>query len=105
MTKLGIKSGDQVMIVTGKDKGKSGKVLTADKKNSTVTVQGLNQYKKHVRPTRTSPQGGIVDIDMPVHVSNVMLVCPKCGKNTRVGRKLMGDKLVRTCAKCDQEIV
>ena len=96
-----IKKGDTVQVTTGKDAGKRGKVLRVIPRTNRVVVEGVNRVKKHQRPTRALPQGGILRIESPLHASNVMLVCNKCHRPTRVGRMVLdnGEK-VRVCKKC-----
>jgi large subunit ribosomal protein L24 len=100
-----IRKGDRVHVLTGKDRGKEGVVMRAIPKDRKVIVDGVNVAKKHQGPTRTTQQGGIIDKDMPLPVANVALVCPSCGKPTRVGYKVdtAGQK-VRICRKCEGEI-
>jgi len=99
-----IKKGDQVLIITGKDRGRTGKVIKALPKERKVIVEGLNIKKKHVRPRREGEKGKIVEIPGPIDVSNVKLICPKCKKPCRVGYKFVGEKKVRICKKCKAEI-
>lgn len=87
-----IKKNDVVQIIAGKDKGKQGKVLRIFPDKDRVLVEGLNQVKKHQKPTQANPQGGIIDKAMPVHISNVMYVDPKSAKPTRIGKKWVEDK-------------
>lgn len=98
-----IKKGDTVQITTGKDAGKKGKVLKVIPRTNRVVVEGANRVKKHQRPTRALPQGGILKIESPLHASNVMLVCNKCHRPTRVGKTILdnGEK-VRVCKKCNE---
>jgi large subunit ribosomal protein L24 len=105
MPGLKIRKGDRVRVLTGKDRGKEGNVMRALPREGKVIVDGVNVARKSQRPTRTTQQGGIIDKDMPLPVSNVALVCPSCGKPTRVGFKIdaSGDK-VRLCKKCGGEI-
>jgi large subunit ribosomal protein L24 len=105
MAGLKIRKGDRVRVLTGKDRGKEGEVMRALPRDRKVIVDGVNVAKKHQRPTRTTQQGGIIDKDMPIPVANVALVCPSCGKPTRVGYKFdsAGQK-VRICRKCEGEI-
>ena len=91
--KMKIKTGDRVKVIAGKDKGKER-----------VVVEKVNVAKKAMRPTQQNPQGGIVSIEMPIHVSNVMLVCPECKQPTRVGISRETGKRVRTCKKCGKPI-
>lgn len=88
--KLKIKKGDKVAVITGKDKGKSGEVLKVFPEESRVIVQGINVFKKHRKPSQTSP-GGIDNVEGKIHISNVALVDPKSGKPTRVGAKSLAD--------------
>ena len=100
-----IKKNDTVKILTGKDRGKSGKVLFVYPKRGRALVQGLNLVKKHARRTREDQQGGIIQKESPVDVSNLMVVCQKCGKPTPVGFNRLSDGTkVRICKKC-KEIV
>jgi len=103
--RMKIRKGDRVRVLTGKDRGKEGEVMRAIPEIGKVIVDGVNVAKKHQAPTRTTQQGGIIDKDMPVPVSNVALVCPSCHKPTRVGYKVdaSGAK-VRVCKKCGGEI-
>ena len=87
-----VKTGDTVVILSGKDKGKKGKVLAVSPKEGKVIVEGCNMIKKHVKPRRMGEQGGIVDAEGAMYSSKVMLVCPKCGKPTRVAHKILADK-------------
>ncbi|WP_048601207.1 50S ribosomal protein L24 [Rubeoparvulum massiliense] len=94
-----VKSGDQVIVITGKDKGKKGRVLQAHPKTGRVLVEGVNLVKKHTRPSQANPQGGIVTQEAPIDVSNVMLVDPKTGGPTRVGYQVQNDQKVRVAKK------
>ncbi|MBA3011337.1 MAG: 50S ribosomal protein L24 [Proteobacteria bacterium] len=103
--KIRIKKDDKVKILTGKDKGKIGKVLKVVKKTNRVVVENINVVKVHQRPTQANPQGGIVDKTMPMNVSNLMVMCNSCVKPTRIGIKQLEDgKRVRICKKCSQQI-
>ena len=105
MAGLKIKKGDRVRVLTGKDRGKEGTVAFAFPAEGKVIVDGVNVAKKHQKPTRTTQQGGIIDKDMPLPVANVALVCPSCGKATRVGYRIEGDgSKHRICKKCDGNI-
>jgi len=99
-----VKKGDNILIITGKDKGKTGKIIKALPKEARVLIEGLNLRKKHVRPKREGEKGQVVQIPATMDVSNVKLVCPKCGKATRVGYKMEKDIKKRICKKCKQEI-
>ena len=104
MAKLSIRTGDKVKIIAGKDKGKEAKVLATMPYKSRVIVERINMMKKAQRPTQKNPQGGILEIEAPLHVSNVMLVCPSCSQATRVGRKREEGTRVRVCKKCGNDI-
>ena len=82
-----VKSGDTVQVIAGRDKGKQGKVLKVHHKRAKVLVEGVNTVKKHVKPSQENPQGGVLSVDSPIHVSNVMIVDPKSGKPTRIGKQ------------------
>jgi large subunit ribosomal protein L24 len=86
--KLHVKKDDNIIVITGKDKGKKGRVIAAYPRENRVLVEGVNMVKKHSRPTQQNPQGGIVEQEAAIHVSNVMLLDPKSGKPTRVGYKV-----------------
>ncbi|HET6351362.1 MAG TPA: 50S ribosomal protein L24 [Coriobacteriia bacterium] len=104
MTKLSIRTGDKVKIIAGKDKGKEGKVLATLPYKERVIVERINMVKKATRPTQSNPKGGILEIEAPLHMSNVMIVCTKCSQPTRIGRKREGGVRVRTCKKCGNDI-
>jgi large subunit ribosomal protein L24 len=100
-----IRKDDTVVIVAGKDRGKKGKVRRALPSENKVIVEGLNMIKRHSRAGRAARQAGIIELEAPVHVSNVMLVCGKCGHPTRVGFRFLADgKKVRICNSC-QEVI
>lgn len=100
-----IKKNDMVLILTGKDRGKKGKVRQVMPQKGRLVVEGLNMIKRHSRTKGQARQGGIIEMESPVDISNVMLVCNKCGKSVRVGYKMMGDdKKVRICRSC-QEVI
>jgi large subunit ribosomal protein L24 len=103
--KLHIKKGDTVVVITGVNKGQKGRVLEVIRKNHRAIVEGVNMIKKHTKPNTETPQGGIIEKEAPVHISNLMLVDPKTGEPTRIGRKLNDDgKLVRVSKKTGEEI-
>ncbi len=113
MAGLFVKKGDTVQVVAGKDKGVKGKVMQADPESSRILVEGVNRVKRHTKVTqsaRGSQQGGIVTQEAPVHVSNVQVVCPSCGKPSRIGhRRSEADAngkthSVRVCKRCDGDI-
>ncbi|PCU95436.1 50S ribosomal protein L24 [Listeria monocytogenes] len=99
-----VKKGDKVKVITGKNKGKSGKVLAAFPKKDRVLIEGINMVKKHTKPSNVNPQGGILNVEAPIHVSNVMLLDPKTGEPTRVGYEVKGDKKVRVAKKSGEVI-
>ncbi|KAA0948611.1 50S ribosomal protein L24 [Sporosarcina sp. ANT_H38] len=96
---MNVKKGDKVMIITGKDKGKTGVILVAFPKKDRVLVEGVNIVKKHTKPNQENPQGGIISQEAAIHVSNVMLIDPKTGEPTRVGYKIENGKKVRVAKK------
>ena len=101
MPKMNVKKGDKVQVLSGKDKGKQGEVLRALPSEGKVVVEGVAIVKKAQRPTPMNQQGGIIEQEAAIDVSNVMLVCPSCGKPTRVGHaKDAEGKKVRVCKKC-----
>lgn len=103
--KIRIKKDDKVKVLTGKDKGKIGKVLKVNKKTHRVVVENINVVKANQRPSQANPQGGIVEKTMPIQISNLMVMCNSCVKPTRIGMKLLEDgKRVRICKKCNQQI-
>ncbi|MCB9194635.1 MAG: 50S ribosomal protein L24 [Flavobacteriales bacterium] len=98
--KLKIKKGDTVKVISGSAVGKQGEVLDVDRKNNRVTIEGITS-KKHVKPqtNKENPDGGIIDVNKSIHISNVMLIDPKTGEPTKIGRKVEGDKIVRYAKK------
>ncbi|HUJ31429.1 MAG TPA: 50S ribosomal protein L24 [Candidatus Acidoferrum sp.] len=100
---LGIRHGDMVKVMAGRSKGRTGKVLSVNSAKGTVTVEHANMIKRHTRPNPSkNVKGGILEKEGPVHVSNVMLVCPGCGKHTRVGHTTLPDGTkVRSCRRCN----
>lgn len=99
-----IKKGDTVQVLTGNDKGKTGEVLEVMPKTQRVVVKGVNVRKKHIKPRKQGEQGGIVAVECAVLASKVNVVCPKCGKATRVGYSIEKDEKVRICKKCGAKI-
>ena len=104
MAKLHIKKGDIVIVNTGDDKGKEGKVLSVDPEKQRAIVEGSNMVSKASKPSAANPQGGIVKKEAPVHISNLNLKDPETGKATRIGRRVEGDKIVRYSKKSQKEI-
>lgn len=100
-----IKKDDKVRVITGEYKGVEGLVLKAFPKNNKVIVEKVNFIKKHQRPTQRSQSGGIIEMEAPICVSNVQLICPKCGKPTKARMKVLEDKSrMRYCSKCGDMI-
>ncbi len=100
-----IRKNDTVIILAGKDRGKRGKVRRALPKKDRVLVEGLNMIKRHSRARRAARQAGIIELEAPIHISNVMLLCNKCGEPTRVGFRFLDDgKKVRVCRSCGEVI-
>ncbi len=105
MSTARIKRGDTVKILNGKDRRKTGEVTRVVKGGKNATVEGLNMVKRHMRPTQQAPEGGIVEREAPVHISNLMLVCTRCKKPTRPKSKTVeGNKKVRLCRSCGEII-
>ncbi|HLD01522.1 MAG TPA: 50S ribosomal protein L24 [Patescibacteria group bacterium] len=96
--------GDQVIVVAGKDKGKTGKVEKVFSKTNAVVVEGVNQYKRHVKKRTENQKSEIITLTKPLPVSNVALICPKCKQPTRVGYGMQKDKKIRVCKKCEQTL-
>ena len=98
-----IRKGDRVQVIAGKDKGAESEVMKTLPSKNKVVVEKVAIAKKHQRPTQANQQGGIVEIEMPIDASNVMLICPKCKKPTRVGTERDGKKKLRVCKKCGEK--
>jgi len=99
-----IKVGDTVLIEKGKDAPKAGKVAKVGNSGERIIVEGLNQYKKHIKPSKKYPQGGIIDLSAPIFASNLRVICPSCKAATRVGFKNEGRDKRRVCKKCSEVI-
>ena len=99
-----VKKGDKVMVITGKDKGKTGVILASFPSKERVLVEGVNVVKKHMKPNQENPQGGIVSVEAAIHASNVMLVDPKSGEPTRVGYKFEDGKKIRIAKKSGEAL-
>ena len=97
---MNIKRDDKVIVLSGKDKGTEGKVLSVDPKAGKVIVEGVSVASKHSKPRKQGEKGGIIKVETPIYACKVMVVCPKCGKPTRVAHKLENGKNVRVCKKC-----
>ena len=103
--KIHVKKGDMVQVITGKDAGKKGKVLNVDPTSGRVVVEGVNIVKRHMRPTKTKPQGGITEIEAAIASSNVMIYCEKCKETVRINKRIMADgNKVRLCNQCGEQI-
>ena len=103
MSKYRIRKNDEVRVIAGKEKGKHGKVLEINIRKGRVIVDGLNMVKKAMRKTQQNQKGGIVEIEAPLHISDVMIICRKCGP-TRIGYKIAGDAKTRVCRKCGEQL-
>ncbi|MBN2541676.1 50S ribosomal protein L24 [bacterium] len=102
---LKIKKNDQVKIIAGNDKGYVGKVLKVFPRNESIIVEGANFINRHQRPTSGNPQGTVIKKEAPIHVSKVLIICPKCGASTRVGKAVLDTgSSVRICKKCHEMI-
>lgn len=104
MYKLFVKKGDTVKILSGKDKGKQGKVISAFPKKAQVIVEDVNKVKRHTKPSLKAPQGGIIQKEMPLDVCKVQVICPACNKPTRIAHKLVDGKNSRVCKHCGEII-
>jgi large subunit ribosomal protein L24 len=102
---LGIKKNDTVMLISGDEKGKSGRVLSVLPSKDRILIESLNMIKRHMKPSKKYSQGGIIEKEAPVRLSKVMLVCPKCSKPTRIGNIMLENgKKIRSCKKCSEVI-
>ena len=102
---LRIKKNDTAIVLSGKNRGKRGRVISVNPSKEVVMIEGVNIIKRHMKPSKSNAQGGIIEKEAPVHISNTMLVCPKCSKPTRIGSSaLEGDKKTRICKKCKEVI-
>ena len=99
-----IKKGDNVEVLSGNDKGKTGEVLKVMPKEEKIIVKGINVRKKHIKPRRAGEEGGIVPVECSIHMSKVNVVCPKCNKSSRVAYQIKDGKKIRICKKCGAEI-
>ena len=103
--KVHVKKNDTVMVIAGKDKGKSGRVLRLIPKKDRAIVEKVNMIKRHLKPSAQARQGGILEKESPIHVSNLMVICTKCTDPTRVGYRILDDeRKVRFCKKCNEII-
>ncbi|MDC1541991.1 50S ribosomal protein L24 [Candidatus Pseudothioglobus singularis] len=99
-----VKKGDKVRVISGKDRGKEGTILEVFPKKERVIVEGINVVKKHAKPSQENPQGGILDVEAPIHVSNVLPIDPKTGEPTRVGYEVRDGKKVRIAKKSGEPL-
>lgn len=99
-----LRKGDNVKVLSGKDRGKTGKVLHAYPEESKVLVEGINLFKKHRRPRKQGEKGEIVTVSRPLSAAKVAIVCRSCGKTTRIGVRIEGEKRARHCKKCGAEL-
>jgi len=99
-----LKKGDSVLVIAGKDKGRKGKIIKSFPREEKIVVEGVNTIVKHSKPKREGQKGEKVHIPAPIHVSNAKLICPHCGKATRVGYSIIDSKKVRICKKCGEVI-
>ena len=99
-----IKKGDTVQVLSGKDKGKTGEVLEILPKTNKIVVKGINIIKKHTKPRKQGEEGGILSMEGAIHVAKVNVVCPKCGKPTRIGYSEEKGEKVRVCKKCGAKL-
>ena len=113
MSKVHVKTGDTVVILSGKDRGKKGKIMVAFPQEERLVVQNVNMVTRHVKPRRQGEQGGRIEKEGTIHASNVMLICPKCNAATRVGHRIevvttkdgkQKNKNIRVCKKCGKDI-
>jgi large subunit ribosomal protein L24 len=101
---ISLKKGDMVAIRAGKDKGKKGRILRVEPKKSQIIIEGINLVKKHAKPTKDNPKGGIIQKEASIHSSNVMVICSGCAKPTRVGKAIAKDEKTRVCLHCGAEL-
>ncbi len=102
---LDIKKNDTVFVISGDEKGKRGRVLSIEKESNRIVVESVNMIKKHMKPNKQYSQGGIIEKEAPVHRTNIMLVCPKCDKPTRIGNTVLENgKKMRSCKQCGEVV-
>ena len=99
-----IKKGDTVKVLSGNDKGKTGEVIKVIPKKEKLVVKDINVRKKHVKPRKKGEKGGIIDVECPIHSSNVNILCPKCNTATKIGYSIEKDEKVRICKKCGAKL-
>ncbi len=102
---LGIKKNDTVLVIRGDEKGKKGRVIAVQKEKDRLLIESINMIKKHMKPSKKQTQGGIIEKEAPVHRSNIMLICSKCNKPTRISHRMLENgKKIRACKKCGEVI-
>jgi len=101
---VSIRKDDEIQVISGKDRGRRGRVVRVLPREGRVMVEGVARARKHARPSRRRQQGGIIDVELFVDISNVQVVCKNCGQPTRVGYRIDGDEKVRVCKKCEGEL-
>ena len=99
-----IKKGDNVQVLSGNDKGKTGEVLEVNPKDDKIIVKGVNIRKKHVKPKKAGEEGGIISIECAIHAAKVNIVCPKCNKPSRIGYKIEKEEKTRICKRCGTKL-
>ena len=104
MPGVSIRKDDEVQVVSGKDRGRRGRVVRVLPREGRIMVEGVARAKKHARPSKQRQQGGIIDVELFVDISNVQVVCRSCGQPSRVGYRIDGDEKVRICRKCEGEL-
>lgn len=103
--KTRLKVNDRVEVITGKDKGRVGKIIRIDRTRGRVVVEKINMIKRHTKPSAANQQGGIIEKEGPIAISNLMLICPKCAKSARIGKKVLEDGArIRVCKKCNESV-
>lgn len=101
---MNIKKNDQVLVIKGKDRGKSGKVVKVFPSENRLVIANINTYKKHLKKSQKNPYGGITDISMPINRANVALICPRCEKNTKPTKTVNNKNKLRICKKCQESV-
>ncbi|OGH59756.1 MAG: 50S ribosomal protein L24 [Candidatus Lindowbacteria bacterium RIFCSPLOWO2_12_FULL_62_27] len=104
MQRLYIRKGDRVAVLSGNERGAVGKVLSVDRNKYRAVVEGVALRKKHVRRTQQNPKGGVIEKEAALHVSNLMVICPKCNKPSRLARRVVDGRSLRVCKKCDETL-
>jgi large subunit ribosomal protein L24 len=104
MPGVSIRKDDEIQVVSGKDRGRRGRVVRVLPREGRIMVEGVARAKKHSRPSKKRQQGGIIDVELFVDISNVQVVCRSCGQPTRIGYRIDGDDKVRICRKCESEL-